>query len=216
MRAAIIFYVLLILACSPKKSVDSNFEGLPFYNSPDFTPQWINPDNPGYHEIHRIAPFSFLDQNGKEVNNKTFEGKIYVANYFFSICPGICPLMTENMIALQNHYSEVPDLLFLSHTVTPWIDTVEVLKAYAEENGAISDKYFLVTGDKKEIYDLARTSYFVEKEIGFKTDADQFLHSENFILIDRKGRIRGVYNGTISNDLDRLKQNISTLRQEKL
>lgn len=214
MRLSLFLFAVLILGCSPKEKQTKSIDTLPFYNSPDFTPQWINPGNPDFNKIHTIAPFSFIDQNGKEVSNTTFIDKIYVANYFFSICPGICPLMTENMISLQNYYSDKPDILLLSHTVTPWIDTVEVLKAYAEENGVISDKYFLVTGDKKEIYDLARTSYFVEKDIGLKNDADQFLHSENFILIDGKGRIRGIYNGTIIKDLDRLKQDISVLRQE--
>jgi protein SCO1/2 len=199
---------ICFLACSPKKE---NIKGLPFYNSADFTPEWIAENDSKFKDIHRIADFRFTNQNGKEISNATFAGKIYVANYFFTICPGICPVMTENMVVLQNQFKNEDRVLLLSHTVTPWIDTVEQLKKYAIDMGVLDDKYHLVTGDKNEIYNLARTSYFVEKEIGLETDPDQFLHSENLILIDTKGRIRGIYNGTILKDIDRLETDINTI-----
>lgn len=207
MNKVFIFLMLVVLGCSQKKKT----EKLPFFNTPDFTPLWISKDDPAYNKIHKIDDFRFTDQNGDLVTNETFRGKLYIANFFFTVCPGICPLMTENMISLQEKYIANHDILLLSHTVTPWIDTVEQLKKYAIANEIIDDKYHLVTGEQDDIYTLARTSYFVEKEIGMKVSADEFLHSENFLLIDRQGRIRGIYNGTSTEDLKRLEEDIDIL-----
>lgn len=207
MNRVLIFLMLLFIGCSQKKKPET----LPFFNTPDFTPHWISKDDPDYSKIHKIDEFTFTDQNGNIVTNQTFKGKIYVANFFFTVCPGICPLMTENMVSLQEKYISNKDVLLLSHTVTPWIDTVEQLKKYAIDNVIKDDKYHIVTGEQEDIYSLARTSYFVEKEIGMEVSSDEFLHSENFLLIDRQGRIRGIYNGTNTDDLKRLEEDIDIL-----
>jgi len=199
--------VISSFGCSQKKE----HEKIPYFISPDFTPHWISKSDPSYPDIHRIADFNFIDQNGNTVANSTFAGKLYVANFFFTVCPGICPLMTENMLKLQEQYIDQANVLLMSHTVTPWIDTVAQLKKYAIQNQVSDNKYFLVTGKQEEIYNLARKSYFVEKEIGIKVSADEFLHSENFLLIDQLGRIRGIYNGTNDNDIQRLKEDINIL-----
>lgn len=207
LRYLLLLIGLFLFGCSPKKTADK----IPFFTSPDFTPQWISVDDAEYKNIHQIADFTFTDQNGNSISNQTFKGKIYIANFFFTVCPGICPLMTENMIKLQQKYIDEPNVLLLSHTVTPWIDTVEQLKKYAIENEVMDDKYHLVTGSQDEIYNLARKSYFVEKEIGMEINSDEFLHSENFILVDPLGRLRGIYNGTSTKDLLRLKEDIDIL-----
>ncbi len=198
-----------MLSCSttPVDNVE-----LPFFRTAQLEPEWINRSSSEYEQIHTIAEFSFLDQEGRVVNKETFAEKIFIANFFFTICPGICPVMTENLIALEKDLKKRDDLLIISHTVTPWIDSVAQLKKYAEEMGVNSSKHFLVTGNQEEIYELARKSYFAEKEIGFEKDVDDFLHSENLFLIDKQFRIRGIYNGTSQEDIKRLKKHISRLK----
>ncbi len=188
---------------------------LPFYNSADFTPEWIVTDVPSYAAIHTIAPFRLVDQEGETVTEKTFAGKIYVADFFFTTCGSICPTMTANMLKLQNAFRDDNEVLLLSHTVTPEIDSVAVLKSYAEGFGAIKGKWHFVTGTKKEIYTLARDSYFADQNLGTTIDENDFLHTENFLLIDRRGRIRGVYNGTLPVEIDRIIADVKTLKLEK-
>ena len=177
---------------------------LPYYLGPDFTPNWLDEEEANQADMHRIAPFSFTNQEGEAISNQTVAGKIYVADFFFTFCPGICPRLTSNMAILQDTFLTDPDVLFLSHTVTPWMDSVSVLKRYAELHGVESGKWHLLTGDKKEIYDLARRSYFADEDIGFQRNENDFLHTENFLLIDQKGRIRGVYNGTLPLEMKNL------------
>jgi len=186
---------------------------LPYYNTADFTPEWLTKDEIASTQMHTIDDFAFRDQNNRLITNKDFEGKIYIANFFFTTCPGICPQMTANMALLQDYYSDDDRIKFISHTVTPWIDTVEQLQRYAKEYDVMPDKWHLVTGDKADIYNLARQSYFAEKDIGLQLNSDDFLHTENFILVDRNGYIRGIYNGTILNELERIKHDISVLNK---
>ena len=166
---------------------------------PIITPRDVNPElvdslvqHIGYN--HKIAPFAFTNQNGKKITNKDYYGKIYVADFFFTTCQTICPKMTDNMVWLQNKIKDNPKVKLLSHSVFPDEDTVEVLKKYAKEKGVIDEKWNLVTGNQKEIYKIARQSYLVVKT-GKPEELYDMVHTENFVLVDQKGRIRGFYNG---------------------
>ncbi len=168
-------------------------------NLPVITPRDVNPElvdslvqHVGYN--HKIAPFVFTNQNGKKVTNKDYEGKIYVADFFFTTCQTICPKMTDNMVWLQDKIKDNPKVKLLSHSVFPDEDTVEVLKKYAKEKGVIDSKWNLVTGNQNEIYKIARQSYLVVKT-GKPEEMYDMVHTENFVLVDQKGRIRGFYNG---------------------
>ena len=164
-------------------------------------------------KFHRIADFKLKNQNNEWVTNKTFDKKIYVADFFFTTCPSICPIMTDNMSILQNFYKKDTLILLLSHSVTPKIDSVAQLKKYALEKGIIDKKWHLVTGPKKQIYDLARQSYLAAKNNGDGGPYDM-IHTENFILVDPDRRIRGFYDGTLEEDIEKIKTDIELLRDE--
>ena len=164
-------------------------------------------------KFHRIADFKLKNQNNEWVTNKTFDKKIYVADFFFTTCPSICPIMTDNMSILQNFYKKDTLILLLSHSVTPKIDSVAQLKKYALEKGIIDKKWHLVTGPKKQIYDLARRSYLAAKNNGDGGPYDM-IHTENFILVDPDRRIRGFYDGTLEEDIEKIKTDIELLRYE--
>lgn len=202
--------VFLSFGCSSDQAAQNQ---LPFYNQADFTPEWIDESSTHFNEIHKINKFELTDQNGALITNESLSGKIYVADFFFTLCPGICPKMTTNMGRIQQEFKEDDGIKLVSHSVMPWADSVSVLKAYADLKGINSTKWHLLTGPQNEIYDLARRSYFAEKEIGLDKDSDEFLHTENFILIDEKGRIRGVYNGTLSLEMNRLISDIKALQK---
>jgi len=205
------FIVLMIfLGCKSKPTESS----LPFINKPDFTPEWINKSDAGYSSIHHIPAFSFTNQNGETITEKTVEGKIYVADFIFTRCGSICPKMTNNMGILQSAFKNNKEVLLLSHSVTPDMDSVPVLKKYAEEKGIISGKWHLLTGKETEIYDLAKKQYFAGDTIGYYQTGNEFLHTENFILVDKLRRIRGVYNGTLPLEMERLTDDINTLLKE--
>lgn len=164
-------------------------------------------------KFHKIAPFTLTNQNGKIVTEHDYNNKIYVADFFFTTCPTICPKMTENMGQLQNEYLEDSQIKFISFSVTPQIDSVQQLKKYAIEKGVNDSKWNLVTGNKKEIYSLARKSYLAVKDDG---DGGQFdmIHTENFILVDPEKRIRGFYDGTDIEAMNTLITDISILKEE--
>ena len=162
---------------------------------------------------HRVGKFSLRNQNGEIISSKDYEGKIYVADFFFTTCPTICITMTDNMIKIQNEILDQPNVMLLSHSVTPEIDSVPQLKKYAVKKGVLDHKWNLVTGDKKEIYHLARKSYLAVKEDGDGGPFDM-IHTENFILIDPKGRIRGFYDGTDEKEIGRLLEELSILTKE--
>lgn len=204
----LLYFTSLLLVMSCGKEVAKT--PLPFYNSADFTPEWIDSDDPAYQTIHVIDDFSFTNQEGEAVTNEQLEGKVYVADFFFTVCPGICPKMTTNLASIKETYGP-EEVKLVSFSVMPWADSVEVLKNYADVRGIDSRQWHLLTGETEKIYDLARSSYFAEKEIGLDKDSDEFLHTESFILVDQKGRIRGVYNGTLLLEMKRLKQDIKTL-----
>ncbi len=172
------------------------------------------PTNEETKASHHVQPFSLIDQNGDTVTNHTFDGKIYVADFFFTTCRSICPVMSTQMERVAAKYASNPEVLLISHTVNPEYDTPAVLKEYADMHHAVSGKWFFVTGDKKHIYDLARTSYL---SIASKGDGgpDDFIHTQNFALVDKDKRIRGYYDGTDSTDVNRLLTDIDLLLQEK-
>lgn len=194
--------VVLFFACnsSPK---------LPFYTEASFTPNWEETEN-----IHTIPTFSFKNQYGEVVTEETFKNRIYIADFVFTTCPGICPKMTTNMQRVQEAFKADSRVMFLSHSVTPEIDSIPVLYQYAMANKAIKDKWHIVTGKKKEIYSIARNAYFADEDMGNLSDETRFLHTENFLLIDQKRRIRGVYNGTLPADIQRLIGDVKRLQKE--
>jgi protein SCO1/2 len=213
------FFLLLIvfiISCNSKKKEEfsSRVNTLPFYNDASFTPKWIGSKNDELSSFHKIPNFELINQNGEKVTQKTFENKIYIADFFFTTCPGICPMMTLSMLKLQEEFKNDTAVLFLSHSVTPTIDSVSKLKEYALENGIIDKKWHLVTGNKKEIYDLGRKFYFVEEDLGKPKGIDEFLHTENFVLIDKNKHIRGIYNSLNRASLAQLIIDVKALQKE--
>ncbi|WP_372756616.1 SCO family protein [Mariniflexile sp.] len=222
---SLVFVMLVILIVGCKKEVkkvalqvkgqeSSRVEYLPYYNDESFTPHWITPNSKEEKTFHKIPEFNLTNQLGEIVTHKTFENKIYVTDFFFASCPGICPQMTSSMYKLQEVFEHDAEVLFLSHTVTPTRDSVPVLKTYAEKNGVISGKWHLVTGNKTEIYNLGRNQYFVENDLGTPKDINDFLHSENFLLIDKNKHIRGIYNGLNRASMAQLVTDIKALKKE--
>jgi protein SCO1/2 len=208
MNVKVILPILLCVSCVQEP------ESLPFFNTADFAPQWIAQGSPAYADIHRIPAFAFVDQEGDTITEKTIDGDIVVADFFFTVCPGICPRLTKNMGTVQSAFMNDEDVTLLSHSVTPDMDDVARLKVYAESHQVSKDKWHLLTGDRKQIYNIARHGYFADEETGFAKGENEFLHTENFILIDGERRIRGVYNGTNPAEVERLIEDIKTLKKE--
>jgi protein SCO1/2 len=185
---------------------------LPVYNPADVNPELVDSTIQYIAREHKIADFSFVNQNGKVITQKDYEGKIYVADFFFTTCGTICPIMTTNMIDIQKAFLNNPKVMLLSHTVTPEIDSVSVLKKYATEKGVVDSKWNLVTGDKKEIYSMARKSYLAVK-LGKPSELYDMVHTENFVLVDSQKRVRGFYDGTKKEEIKRLIEDIYWLCQ---
>ncbi len=164
-------------------------------------------------KYHKIADFNLVNQNGKRITQSDYKNKIYVADFFFTTCQSICPIMTGHMATVQKEIMHDNTIMLLSHTVTPEIDSVEQLKRYAIKKGVNDAKWNLVTGDKKQIYELARKSYFAVKDDGDGGPNDM-IHTENFILIDKKRQIRGFYDGTNRDDISKLLDDIKILKKE--
>ena len=162
---------------------------------------------------HSIAPFQFVDQDSTVITNKTFQDKIYVADFFFTSCRTICPIMKTQMVRVYEATKDMPDVALLSHTIDPEYDTVALLHDYAARLGAESSRWHFVTGVKDSIYKIAQTSYFATA-MEDKADPQGFIHSGAFLLIDKKGRVRGKYDGTKEEDVNRLLKDIERLRKE--
>lgn len=206
----IITAILFVSCIEDKEEKDialNSVKELPYFDSADFTPRWEKPE-------HKIPQFSFTNQNGEIVTNKDYYGSIYIADFFFTTCPGICPKLEKNMSLLQEHYKSVDDIKLLSHTVMPWVDNVDALKQYEENNDINAEKWNLVTGDRDALYSIARNGYFADEDFVKTKDESEFIHTENFILVDKEGYIRGVYNGTIELDIKRLIRHIDILKKE--
>src|SRR5574343_80622 len=162
---------------------------LPIYNPADVNPELVDSTVQYVAKYHTIGNFSFTNQNGKTITQKDYEGKVYVADFFFTTCGSICPIMTTNMIDVQKAFANNPKVMILYHTVTTEIDSVPVLKKYALEKGVIDSKWNLVTGDKKDIYSMARKSYLAVK-LGKPEELYDMVHTENFVLVDAERRVR--------------------------
>ncbi|MFN4235471.1 MAG: SCO family protein [Bacteroidia bacterium] len=186
---------------------------LKIYKPSDINPALVDQDQQN-NKPHRIADFKLLNQNGDTITLKNLDGKIYVADFFFTTCPTICPKMSDQMHRVYEKYKDNPQVMIVSHTVMPEVDSVSVLKAYADKYHADADKWIFLTGPKEEIYQLARKSYFAVITEG-DGGVDDFIHTENFILVDKQKRIRGFYDGTSEEDVDRLIKEISYLLKEK-
>lgn len=198
-----------------------------FYNAlkpvkqlPVYTPAMVNPElvdtliqyqNNKFR--HKIADFSFQNQNNKTITQDDYKDVIYVADFFFTTCPTICPIMADNMAWLQEQIKDMDDVKLLSFSVTPDIDTPEVLRKYADEKGVIDEKWNLVTGDKKDIYYLARQSFLAVKT-GSPDELYDMVHTENFVLVDKKGRIRGFYDGTLLDENQDDTKNVKQLLED--
>ena len=180
---------------------------LPYFNTVSLTPVWDK-------AVHKIPPYAFINHAGDTITEKDYAGKIYVADFFFTTCPGICPRLTKNMKQLQIKYANDTNIKFLSHTVMPWVDTPEVLAAYASKNQINTQQWQLVTGDKEAIYEIARTGYFADQDYNETANPDSFIHTENFVLVDGNGHIRGVYNGTLETEVHRIIRHIDLLKKE--
>jgi protein SCO1/2 len=197
---------LFYTALTPKKT-------LPIYNPADVNPELVDSTVQFIRKYHKIPAFSFVNQNGKIITDKTYNGKIYVADFFFTTCGSICPRMTNNMAFVQQAFLHDSRVMLLSHTVFPETDSVAVLKRYALEKGVDDRKWNLVTGDKKAIYSLARKSYLAVK-LGKPSELYDMVHTENFVLVDTQKRVRGFYDGTKKEEIDRLITDIKGLLSE--
>ena len=200
---SVIIIFLFYQALKPKKT-------LPIFNPADVNPELVDSTVQYIQKYHTIADFSFTNQNGKTVTQKDYEGKIYVADFFFTTCGSICPIMTTNMVDVQKAFANNPKVMLLSHTVFPETDSVPALKAYALKKGIDDSKWNLVTGDKKAIYTMARKSYLAVK-MGKPSELYDMVHTENFILVDTKRRVRGFYDGTKKAEIQRLIEDINWL-----
>ncbi|MBM1107758.1 SCO family protein [Aurantibacter crassamenti] len=216
-----ICFITLFVSCkeavvNKTKQVEetSRVAYLPYYSDESFTPKWITPNSEEEKQFHKIKDFKLVDQLGDTITQKTFADKIYITDFFFTTCPGICLKMTGSMQKVQEEFKDDSDIFLLSHSVTPSIDSVAVLKAYAEKNNIIDSKWHLVTGDKTEIYNLARNQYFVENDLGVPKDINDFLHTENFLLIDKNKHIRGIYNGLNRASIAQLITDVKALKKE--
>ncbi len=209
LRIGILFVVMVAIGyylLSPKKR-------LPVYNPVDVNPKLVDESVKHIRSNHKIFDFHLINQNGDTITEQDYKDKIYVADFFFTRCQTICPIMTTNMADLQEHFKNDPSVKLLSHSVTPDIDSISILRAYADKKGVIDSKWNLVTGDKKHIYNLARKSYFAVLEEGDGGIQD-FIHTEQFILVDKKRQIRGFYDGTDKNEIQRIIKDIQILKDE--
>lgn len=210
---AIVFGVISIIIISIFYNILKVDKPLPIYQPAMVNAELV--DSTIQHQInyHKIADFSLTNQNGKTITQADYKDKIYVADFFFTTCQTICPIMTDNMEKIQKEIINDDEVMLLSHSVTPDIDTVEQLKKYAIKKGVNDKKWNLVTGDKGEIYRLARKSYLAVKDDGLPDDYGM-VHTENFMLIDKKGQIRGYYDGTKTEDITTLLKDIKKLKKE--
>jgi protein SCO1/2 len=186
---------------------------LKIYSPSDVNPRLVDNSLKHITKDHTIADFKLTNQNGEIITNNNYKNKIYIADFFFTRCQTICIAMAYNMSELQEFYKNDDDILFLSHSVTPVIDSVSVLKEYANRKGVIDGKWNVTTGSKKHIYELARKSYFAVLDEG-NGDENDFIHTEQFVLVDKERRIRGYYDGTEKKDMEKLKNDIVLLKEE--
>lgn len=187
---------------------------LPYYNDASFEPYFIDESEALNKINHRISDFNLLNQDSILINQHFIHQKIHVANFIFTTCGSICPSMTKNLKIVSDSLKNDTNLVFLSYTVTPWIDAPHKLKEFQKLYDITDQRWQFLTGNKNDIYTLARKSYFAEEEIGFNKDSSEFLHTEHFILVDKKQRIRGIYNGTLELEMHQLIEDIRNLEKK--
>ena len=205
-----VFSVITLIVFYNLLSVDKR---LPIYSPSDVNPKLVDASVKHIQKNHTIADFNLINQNAEPITNATYKDKIYIADFFFTRCKTICIAMAYNMSELQEYYKEDADIMFLSHSVTPVMDSVPILKAYAEKKGVIDGKWNVTTGPKKHIYELARKSYFAVLDEGNGGEND-FIHTEQFVLVDKERRIRGYYDGTEKEDMRKIIADIALLKEE--
>lgn len=209
----IVFLLLsscMVIGCKTKST-----EGIPYYNDPTFTPLFDIDKNSISNQVpHFIQDFAFYNQDSLLITQKNIENKVHVANFIFTSCGSICPIMTKNFTIVNDSVKNNNDVVLLSYSVTPWIDTPEKLKFYKESYQIENENWHFLTGTKSDIYTLARTSYFAEEDLGFTKDSTEFLHTEHFILVDKNKRIRGIYNGTLQLEMYQLIKDIKAISNE--
>jgi protein SCO1/2 len=211
----IIMLVFSVFMISAIYSILKPEKRLPVFNPVDVNPRLVDQSLLHINSNHKIGDFSLINQNGKVITQEDYKDKIYVSDFFFTTCQTICPIMTHNMAKIQKEFNEDDSVMLLSHSVTPEIDSVTVLRDYADRKGVVDVKWNVTTGDKKHIYELARKSYFAVVDEG-DGGVQDFIHTENFILVDKKRQIRGYYDGTQDEEMDRLITDIKTLQKEYL
>lgn len=209
---AIVFGIISIIIVSIIYNTLNVYKPLPIYQPTMVNAELVDSTIQHQKKYHKIADFSLTNQNGKTISQNDYKDKIYVADFFFTTCQTICPIMTDHMAQIQKEIINDEEVMLLSHTVTPKIDTVAQLKRYALKKGVNDTKWNLVTGDKKQIYQLARKSYLAVKDQG-NGDAFDMIHTENFMLIDKKKQIRGFYDGTKPEDINKLLSDIKILKE---
>ncbi|MEQ9303169.1 MAG: SCO family protein [Marinoscillum sp.] len=206
----IILVISIIAACG---EVKSSYE-LPILGRKEIVEKEVNGEMIKDTIFHTIAPFQFVDQDSTIITNATFHNQVYVADFFFTSCPTICPVMKQQMLRIYEEYLNDPEVAILSHTIDPKHDTVAVLKDFSEKLGVESSKWHFVTGSQDDIYEIGETSYMVvanEDECA----PGGYIHSGAFLLVDKKGRIRGVYDGTVPEQVDILINDIKRLTKKK-
>jgi protein SCO1 len=201
----------MIFSCSEKQEQNER-KGLPYYHTADFSPIWIT-DKSQLDTLHTLDYFDFTNQNNQKITQETLRGKVHVMNCFFTICPSLCPKIVGNMKVVQDSLKNDKNFLIASYSVMPDRDSVATLRRYATDNHIIDNKWHLLTGDKKLIYEIARKSYFADENIGVQKGVNDFLHTENFILVDKNLHIRGVYNGTLQLEIEQLIKDVRELEK---
>jgi protein SCO1/2 len=196
---------ILFISCSSNSA-----EEIPYYFTPDFMPHFASEEALTF--AHKITEFELLNQDSNLITNTTIQNKLHVANFIFTTCGSICPIMVDHMKLINAEFATDSGVSFLSYSVTPWIDTPSKLKTYKEYKGIKNQNWHFLTGSKSKIYDLARQGYFAEEDLGFTKDSSDFLHTEHFILVDENQYIRGIYNGTLKTDINQLIKDIRVLK----
>ncbi|PRX43234.1 SCO family protein [Salegentibacter salegens] len=212
-KFAIVLFILSVIIIYSIYTLLTPKERLPVFQPDMVNAELVDSTVQYVRKYHTIKDFELINQNGDTITQDFYENKIYVADFFFTTCLTICPIMTDHMLEIQQKIKDDPEVLLLSHTVFPKTDSVPVLKKYAEEKGVIDEKWNLVTGDKKHIYELARKSYLASKSNGDGGPYDM-IHTENFVLVDKEKRIRGFYDGTDAEAIKNLMHDIKVLKRE--
>lgn len=213
MKTLVPSVIVVIIGITIAYFMISKPKPLKVFNPADINPKLVDESLQSTNKNHRVGDFNLTDQDGNTVTPNNFKDKIYVTDFFFVTCPTICPKMTDQMLRVYEEFKDNDAILLLSHTVMPEEDSVPVLKEYADKIEVNSNKWKFVTGDKKQIYDLARKTYFAAVTEG-DGGVDDFIHTENFVLVDKEKRLRGFYDGTSKKDVDRLINDIYTLLSE--